>query len=176
MNRDRLFRELVELRGLIAAEAPTRLNSDYSREATYAHRVGMPWTPEFRIFLSHPEQWGARRLGMQTILEVGAWCWQRHRTHRHGQRAICELLLIRVAYWGHDWPRSLDGMVLRALMHGAEWRAKQVRPRLAETIPYQSLPSGAEGTKVRPEGQRTRNRKGISAQRTRAGGTSSSPG
>lgn len=171
MNRDRLLRELVELRELLAAEAPARLNADSSSEAVYEHRVGMPFTPQFRRYLSHPEQWGSTRLGMLSILEVREWCWQRHPAHRHRDKALCERLLIRVAYWGHDWPPGLDNMLGRALQHAAEWRAKQLRPRLAEPLPYQKLPSAGEGARVRPDGQRTRHRKGRSAQRTRASGT-----
>lgn len=155
-----VLRELAVLRAILESEVPQRLHSETSREAEYAHGLGRPFTPEFRRYLSHPEQWGSSRLGMLSILEVADWCGQRHPQHRRGsQMPLCGAVLVRAAYWGHTPPPALDRLLRNALRVAAEWRAAQNRVRLEEPLPYQKLPRLPAGSaRMRRDGRRRRMR------------------
>jgi hypothetical protein len=171
-------RQLVsELRLLIADEAPVRLHqsggSDDPRDPSYGNVTGLPWTRAMRRYLSHPEQWGRSRLGMLSIMEVDAWCYQRHHTHRAGRdpltlggrRNLCAALLVTVCYWRRDCPPELEPLLRPALRHARHWRLQRARPRLEEPLPYERVTKPLQpirrSSTVRGDGHRRSAGKGI---------------
>ena len=102
--------------------------------ASYGTRVGLPFSPAFDRYLSHPDAWGLTRLGMASILEVSEACAARHPTHRRPlfQRTLCAQLLYQVGYLGQSvedvmWSTGMsreqvEGLLHWALVHAAHWR------------------------------------------------------
>lgn len=154
-------RLLLDLRALIAAEVPRQTNSFIPRdrkERNYGSRVGLPFTPQFKRYIGHPDGWGKTRMGTASILEVDAWCRQRHAGHDRGpgKRPVCAKLLMDAAYWGQEAPVELEPLLGPALRHALQWRGEQNRPRLEEPLPNSPLPRRAERGKVARDGQRHR--------------------
>lgn len=136
---------LLELRAELKAETPTVLHShaapalrdsDGLPETRWPDSGGLgpPFTAATHRFLGHSDHWGTSRIGMESIMEVSAWCAPRHPTHRrpYFARTFCGELVFQAAYlgqsvddlaWLHGAPvEAIEGMLLHALRHAAEWR------------------------------------------------------
>ena len=139
---------IADLRAEIRAETPIRVTAravpvlrDHEGIAT-SHGadeggLGPPLTAAMHRYLGHPDGWGSSRLGMESILEVSEACASRHPTHRRPMftRTLCSQLAFEVGYLGQSvddvaWLHSLtrvqvEGLLLWALQHAAQWRAER---------------------------------------------------
>lgn len=162
---------MLDLRAQIASEVPRQIHvrgaPQDRRDRNYGHGLGMPFAPGFKRYIGHPDGWGKTRLGTQSILEVDAWCRQRHAGHDRGEkRPVCAKLLFDVCYWGQDPTPELEPLLSAALRHALAWRIGTSRPRLDEPLANLPLPRPANRGKVSRDGHRRAADKGIRAEIT----------
>lgn len=135
---------IVELRGILLAEAPSRLHTQRLTDDDHPDEggLGMPFTERFHRYIGHWSHWGQSRLGMLSIMEISDWCHARHTSHSipGSSRSLCAQLVFEVCYLGQElddisWLRGMEremgaSMVHNALAHASGWRKRQeTRPK-----------------------------------------------